>query len=212
MKGNFKRTFGAIAVCLLVMVGIPLGFRLWMIYDPPTPTRPLSETFAMVRDIRRQQLLVKPLKEWSAAEAGEMPRLHRWLEAHADRVLPWEVTETAREKDTEDYVRKWTGLLDEEVGRLDAAVRGMRWRAKKLRIGGKVKGWMAKVTRRDAADPEREKAVAEAERTAERLAALWEQGTDLAAAFRGYGEDARSLAQLSAEARNWLVRSVMECP
>lgn len=122
---EIARTFG---IVVLVMVVLPAFYRLWMVYDPPSPHDggSLAEMLARAADDYPMRMLMTPLAQWSAADREKEPKIARWLESHAKTILPWEWSVAARQKDPEGYERLRRDVTDEVAAAVAAALESAR--------------------------------------------------------------------------------------
>ena len=144
MKREKKGVVGGLLIAFAVMMLVPLGYRIWILFNPPAP-RPafsLSKYLSEATDVSVPQLLVKPLSKWSEAEKKRAPEIAAWLETKGKTILPWEWTDEARRKNPEAYFKTWEDILEE----LDAQVRDVSkdvsWSLFKAKWGGKLKQLM----------------------------------------------------------------------
>lgn len=109
---EFARIFG---VMLIVMVAVPLAYRVCVYLWPPEKKPRQTFTQLMEEDIiagcvRR---LTKPVGNWSEAEARLEPEIYAWLKGQGNEILPWEWTEEARRKDPKGYAKCWRRIWEE---------------------------------------------------------------------------------------------------
>lgn len=135
---------GGILVAFAVMMLVPLGYRVWIHFNPPPPrqTFSLSRYLSEAADASVPQLLVKPLSKWSEAERKRAPEIAAWLETKATTVLPWEWTDEARRKHPEGYFKIWDDIWEEFEDRIGDVSKDVSWTAFKAKWSGKFKELM----------------------------------------------------------------------
>ena len=115
-------TFKTLAACAALMVALPFGLRLLVERYAPrsaesdlSATEKLQEIFgdAQTPPAQAEDLLRKPVADWTEREVAAEPSLHRWLSQHAHDVLPWEWSKAARTKDPDGYRKAWQSLCRE---------------------------------------------------------------------------------------------------
>ena len=138
------KRFGAVklvAVCLVLMVGVPFGIRLVLDrYAPRDEDATLSaaekmqELFGdgMTPPERSRDLLVRPLDKWTERDIAAEPVLHRWLKAQAKTVLPWDWSEAAKAKDAVGYSKCWKAMIRELSATCDGTVSAAKRRIRAL--------------------------------------------------------------------------------
>lgn len=121
------------------MMALPLGYRIWVQFNPPTPKAPfsLSRYLAAKTAVRPERLLVKPLSQWTEAERRGAPEIVEWLLAHDRVILPWEWSEAAQTKDAVGYVESWRSLLKELDAEVIRVRRQVAWLMLKARAHAK---------------------------------------------------------------------------
>ena len=138
MKRNRKELLASCGIALLLMLGVPGAFRVWMAFNPQSaapelPTSSLLDATSSFEAGRALLLLRKPIDAWTAHEREVEPGLFAWLGAHAKMVLPWEWSAAARKKDPAGYRRLWRNLLDERRDDLDRSLGTVRRQMRELR-------------------------------------------------------------------------------
>ena len=120
MNRETRHTVTVLAVVSVVMLAVPLSYRVWLHYHPQQarPQQPAAEILAKMVEKRAMRLLQTPPSRWTEAERRSEPKIHAWLVDHAKTILPWEWTDEARSKDPAGYRRLWLGLLRERKGAL----------------------------------------------------------------------------------------------
>jgi len=113
---DFREIVKILVVGLAVMVALPLAYRAWLHFHPqPSEPRPsLSKFLAKAAEDRAMRLIRTPLSKWSDADRKSEPKIHAWLESHANTILPWEWTDEAQRKDPSGYRKLWLALLKEQ--------------------------------------------------------------------------------------------------
>ncbi len=98
------------AICLAVMVAVPVGYRVWVAHDPPS-LRSAQEYLDAKLLEQERKMLFTPAAEWSDVQRVNEPEIYRWLERHAGEVHPW--TDAAREieRNPESYADRWFDTL-----------------------------------------------------------------------------------------------------
>lgn len=144
MKREKKGVVGGLLIAFAVMMLVPLGYRVWIHFNPPPP-RPafsLSKYLSEATDISVPQLLVKPLSKWSEAEKKRAPEIAAWLETKGKTILPWEWTDEARRKNPEAYFKTWEDILEEFDAQIEDVSKGVSWSSFKAKWSGKLKQLM----------------------------------------------------------------------
>ena len=144
MKREKKGVVGGILIAFAVMMLVPLGYRIWIHFNPPPP-RPafsLSKYLSEATDASVPQLLVKPLLKWSEADRRRAPEIAAWLKAKDKTVLPWEWTDEARRKNPEEYFKAWEDILEELSAQVGDVSKGVSWSSFKAKWSGKLKQLM----------------------------------------------------------------------
>lgn len=139
MKQEKKGAVGGLLIAFAVMMLVPLGYRVWIHFNPPPP-RPafsLTKYLSEAKDANVPLLLVKPFSKWSDAEKRRAPEIAAWLETKEKTILPWEWTDEARRKDSERYLKTWEDILEEMDARIDDASEDMSWSSFKAKWRGK---------------------------------------------------------------------------
>ena len=134
-KAEFRDITKVIIIGFLVMITLPLLYRLWLAVDPPERvSRGLLQRFLEERqDVRALRLLSTPLDRWTATERQAEPGLFGWLEERAKTLLPWEWSAAAVHKDPEGYLAAWRECLEGERQRYLELSAEAQSRAAKLR-------------------------------------------------------------------------------
>ena len=110
---EFVRLFG---VALIVMMVVPLAYRVCIHFWPPdeTPCQTLAQFLKKAESEHCTRLLTKPFVKWTDAEAKLEPEIHAWLKEQGNEILPWEWTEEARRKDPKGYAKCWRRIWREQ--------------------------------------------------------------------------------------------------
>ena len=119
MKKEKKDMLWVVVIGFAVMFALPAAYRVWIHYNPPPQRRPLSVVLHEADGVRRESLLATPTDRWSDADKKFAPDIHEWLTAHADVILPWEMSEEARKKDWRGYCDSWRRIVNELSDRLE---------------------------------------------------------------------------------------------
>lgn len=112
------------AICLAVMVAVPVGYRVWVANAPPS-TRSAQEYLDAKLLEQERKMLFTPAAEWSDVQRVNEPEIYRWLERHAGEVHPW--TDAAREieRSPESYVDRWFETIRAVGMQIEACRRGI---------------------------------------------------------------------------------------
>ena len=119
MKKETKDILWVVIIGFAVMFALPAAYRVWIHYNPPPERKPLSAVLHEAGGARREALLATPTDKWTEADERLAPDIHEWLAAHADVILPWEMSEEARKKDWKGYCKSWRRIVEELSGRLE---------------------------------------------------------------------------------------------
>ena len=115
MKKETTEIVKMLVIGLLVMLALPLAYRVWVYYHPQPERKSLTAMLLESNEARREALLMTPFDKWSESDAKLAPDVHDWLEAHGSVILPWEWTEEARKKDWNGYCDTWDKLIAEQL-------------------------------------------------------------------------------------------------
>ena len=109
MKKDTKELVRTLGIALVVMMVVPLAYRICIYVWPPEekPRQTLTEFFKEAESARCIKLLTKPISKWSDDEAKSEPEIYAWLKDQGDEILPWEWTEEARRKDPKRHAKCW---------------------------------------------------------------------------------------------------------
>lgn len=119
MKRETIENLRMVALALLAMVVLPLGYRVWSHFHPQPESKSLTVLLQEVNETRREALLAMPLGEWSEADMKLAPDIHEWLTARKSVILPWEWSEEARKKDAEGFRGLWARILGDQLAEID---------------------------------------------------------------------------------------------
>ena len=98
MKKETKELVRTLGIALVVMMVVPLVYRVCIYFWPPEekPHPTLAEFLKEAESANCIQLLKKPISKWSDEEAKLEPEIYLWLKDQGNNILPWEWTEEAR--------------------------------------------------------------------------------------------------------------------
>ena len=121
MKKETKELVRTFGIALVVMMVVPLAYRVCIYIWPPEekPRQTLAEFFKEAESARSIKLLTKPISKWSDDEAKSEPEIYEWLKDQGDEILPWEWTEEARRKDPKGYAKCWRRIWEERKSHCD---------------------------------------------------------------------------------------------
>ena len=109
MKKETKDLVLVLGVALLVMLAVPLAYRVVIHFYPPEekaqPT--LAQVLEDAQRARCLNLLTTPVAKWPEAAAKAEPEIYAWLQAQGNEILPWDWTDEARRKDPGGYAACW---------------------------------------------------------------------------------------------------------
>ena len=114
MKKETKELVRTLGIALVVMMVVPLAYRVWIYIWPPEekPHPTLAEFFKEAESAHSIKLLTKPISKWSDDEAKLEPEIYAWLKDQGNEILPWEWTEEARRKDPRGYAKCWQRIWE----------------------------------------------------------------------------------------------------
>ena len=131
VKKETKESARLFCIALIVMLAVPLAYRVCVHFWPPDekPRQSLAQIFKETESERCVKLLTKPIGRWTEAEVKSEPEIYAWLQERGNEILPWEWTDEARRKDPKDYAMCWRriwkerkrhceNLLDQQQGEL----------------------------------------------------------------------------------------------
>ena len=115
MKKETKELVRTFGIALVVMMVVPLAYRVCIYIWPPEekPHQTLTEFLKEAESARSIKLLTKPISKWSDDEAKSEPEIYAWLKDQGDEILPWEWTEEARRKNPKGYAKSWWRIWEE---------------------------------------------------------------------------------------------------
>ena len=115
MKKETKEIARLLSIAVLVMLAVPLAYRVYIYFWPPdTEPRPTLEQFLEeAKSERCLKLLVKPIAKWTDADVKSEPEISAWLKGQGNEILPWDWTEEARRKDPKGYAKCWQRIWKE---------------------------------------------------------------------------------------------------
>ena len=109
MKKETKELLRVFAVAFLLMMVVPLAYRVVIHFWPPEekPHKTLTQFLEEAQMSRCAKLLTTPTAKWAEADAKSEPEIYAWLKEQGNEILPWEWTEEARRKDPKGYAKCW---------------------------------------------------------------------------------------------------------
>jgi len=121
MKKEAKELLQVLAVAFLLMMMVPLVYRVAVHFWPPEekPRRTLAQFFEETQMARCVKLLTTPVAKWSDDEAKAESVIYAWLTEQGNEILPWEWTEEARRKDPKGYAKCWRRIWEERKSHCD---------------------------------------------------------------------------------------------
>ena len=128
---EFARLFG---IALIVMLVVPLTYRVCIFFWPPNekPRQTLTEFVEKAKSERCTKLLTKPIVKWTDAESKSEPEIHAWLKEQGNEILPWDWTEEARRKDRKGYAKSWLRIWKERKSHCEKVLAHHRQELKRL--------------------------------------------------------------------------------
>ena len=120
MKKENRDIVRVTGFALLVMLAVPGAYRLWTHYHPVAVRPSFSRMLAEAGNRRTEELLLKSCDRWSEDERKAQPQIYAWLAAQGSRLLPWDWSATARQKDPDGYRKSWLALIDGRTAELKA--------------------------------------------------------------------------------------------
>ena len=134
MKKETKESLRLFAVAFIVMMVVPLAYRVFVHFWPPEekPHQTLAQFLEEAQRASSIKLLTKPIAKWSDAEVKLEPEIYVWLKEQGNAILPWEWTEEARRKDPEGYARCWHRIWKEQKSRCESLLEGLQEEIKRL--------------------------------------------------------------------------------
>ena len=115
MKKETKELLRLFGVAVMVMMVVPLAYRVIIHFWPPEerPRQTLSQFLEEAQRANCIKLLTKPIMKWLDTEVKLEPEIYAWLKAQGDEILPWDWTEEARRKDPKGYAKCWHRIWKE---------------------------------------------------------------------------------------------------
>lgn len=109
MKKETKESLRLFVVAFIVMMVVPLAYRVFVHFWPPEekPRQTLAQFLEEAQRASCIKLLTKPIAKWSDAEMKLEPEIYAWLKEQGNEILPWDWTEEARRKDPKGYAKCW---------------------------------------------------------------------------------------------------------
>jgi len=134
MKPSTKEFVKMLAVSFVVMMALPVGYRVWRIWnpEPERPRQTLTQLLAETAGNNAVRLLRTPVAQWTEYDKKTEPQIFGWLEAHGKTVLPWEWTDEARRKDPDGYRKLWLGIFKEQESELNSRQKAERKQLKAI--------------------------------------------------------------------------------
>jgi len=134
MKKETKESLRLFAVAFIVMMVVPLAYRVFVHFWPPEekPHQTLAQFLEEAQRASGIKLLTKPIAKWSDAEMKLEPEIYAWLKEQGNEILPWEWTDEARRKDPEGYARCWHRIWKEQKSRCENLLEGLQEEIKRL--------------------------------------------------------------------------------
>ena len=115
MKNETKEFARLFSIALIVMLAVPLAYRVFIYFWPPDekPRQTLAQFVEKAKSERCTKLLTKPIVKWTDAETKLEPEIYAWLKEQGNEILPWDWTEEARRKDPKGYAKSWLRIWKE---------------------------------------------------------------------------------------------------
>ena len=115
MKKETKEFVRLLSIAVLVMLVVPLAYRVYIYFWPPDmqPRQTLERFVEEAKSEHCMKLLAKPIAKWTDAEVKSEPEIYAWLKGQGDEILPWDWTEEARRKDPKGYAKCWRRVWKE---------------------------------------------------------------------------------------------------
>ena len=115
MKKETKELLRLLVAAFMVMMVIPLAYRVFIHFWPPEekPHRTFVQCLEEAQRAGCIKLLTKPIAKWSDAEVKSEPEIYAWLKEQGNEILPWEWTGEARRKDPRRYAKCWHRIWKE---------------------------------------------------------------------------------------------------
>ena len=115
MKKETKELVRLISIAVLVMLVVPLAYRVCVYFWPSVAEpRPTLEQFVReAKDEHCLELLATPIAKWTEADVKSEPAIYAWLKGQGNEILPWDWTDEARRKDPKGYAKCWQRIWKE---------------------------------------------------------------------------------------------------
>lgn len=115
MTKETKELVRLLIITLVVMMAIPLAYRVYVSLYPPenNPRQTLAQFLEETRSERALKLLTTPHAKWTEADVKSEPEVYAWLKKQGNEILPWDWTEEARRKDPKGYEKCWRRIWEE---------------------------------------------------------------------------------------------------
>ena len=115
MKKETKEFVRLIGIAVLVMLVVPLAYRVCVYFWPSVAEpRPTLEQFVKeAKDEHCLKLLAKPVVRWTETDVKSEPEMYAWLKGQGNEILPWDWTDEARRKDPKGYAKCWQRIWKE---------------------------------------------------------------------------------------------------
>lgn len=110
------------ALCLAVMVALPVGYRVWVAHSPPS-TRSAQQFIDDKLLEQERKLLFTPYTAWSDIQKVNEPEIYRWLERHDGEDHPWKDAAREIERDPDAYADRWFDTVRAIGAKIDAGRR-----------------------------------------------------------------------------------------
>ena len=115
MKKETKDIVRIISIAVLVMLVVPLAYRVCIYFWPPDthPRQTLEQFVEKAKNEHCLKLLAKPIAKWPETDVKSEPEVYTWLKGQGNEILPWDWTEEARRKDPKGYAKCWQRIWKE---------------------------------------------------------------------------------------------------
>ena len=134
VKKETKELVRTLGIALVVMMVVPLVYRVCIYFWPPEekPHQTLTQFLKEAESAHCIQLLKKPISKWSDEEAKLEPEIYLWLKDQGNNILPWEWTEEARRKDPKGHAKCWRRIWNERASHCERLLAATQKEAKRL--------------------------------------------------------------------------------
>jgi len=139
VKPATKETVKMLIIGFVLMMALPVAYRIWLIYHPQPVVDHTSVTQFLERSVaeRPVRLLKTPVGRWTDYDKNTEPKIYAWQIKHEKTILPWDWTEEAKRKDPNGFVGLWSDLfveceseLCEQAKRLKKDIKALDRRAR----------------------------------------------------------------------------------